>query len=356
MGVIHGEFEKLIPTSSTIDQLLNSTIHQSINNAINESNRDLSYISDNHDNCLDLTNFSPLFTDTSNSYKDIELLSNKIDLCIYTLMEYYIGTGTTDSASLFQNISPSDLNRFFSKILKNKSSSLKDITNRKSLMERIESGEYNRENYEKLLEKLMSDTSNNRDRTVSAALFMTMLFPEMPYFYGGGHEIHGIVPKGIDPKWGYDKKQTVGEHTGEYLPNSMDCSAFMSWCFKNANSSNKNVDNWTVNDYVNIGMNNSKVIDFNSEDVFSSIKPGDMTSNENNDHIGMIVDVNYDSREIIVAHCSSSGGGMNLTKMEIKDDGTSVIIDDSCDRDPDTSKINYFTKVLHLTYEGEKNE
>ena len=114
MGVIHGEFEKLIPTSSTIDQLLNSNIHQSINNAINESNRDLSYISDNHDNCLDLTNFSSLFTDTSNSYKDIELLSNKIDLCIYTLMEYYIGTGTTDPASLFQNISPSDLNRFFS--------------------------------------------------------------------------------------------------------------------------------------------------------------------------------------------------------------------------------------------------
>ena len=67
-------------------------------------------------------------------------------------------------------------------------------------------------------------------------------------------------------------------------------------------------------------------------------------------------DVNYEKREIIVAHCSGSGHGMNLTKIRILEDGSSVIIDDSCDRDSDTSKINYFTKVIHLTYNDEKNE
>ena len=140
------------------------------------------------------------------------------------------------------------------------------------------------------------------------------------------------------------------------MPNSMDCSAFMSWCFKNANSSDKNVDNWVVSEYVNNGMNNSKVVSFKSDDVFSSIRRGDMTSNEHDDHIGMIVDVNYEKREIIVAHCSGSGHEMNLTKIRILEDGSSVIIDDSCDRDSDTSKINYFTKVIHLTYNDEKNE
>ena len=71
MKVVHGEFEKLIPSSNTINGLLKSDIHQSINNVIGKSNDDLSVISSEHDNCLDSTTFSPLFSDTDNTYKNI---------------------------------------------------------------------------------------------------------------------------------------------------------------------------------------------------------------------------------------------------------------------------------------------
>ncbi len=92
------------------------------------------------------------------------------------------------------------------------------------------------------------------------------------------------------------------------------------------------------------------VFDYGSDDAFDKIKPGDMTVNSDNSHIGMIVDVDYEKREVVVAHCSGSGNGMNLTRLRVLDDGTTVIVDDSCDRDSSTSGTDYFTKFIHMNY------
>ena len=354
MKVIHGEFEKLFPASDSLDGLLKSDIHKSIDRTINKSNKELSELSSEHSNCLDSIDFAPLRIDTTNNYNGISTINNNLNLCIYKLLDYYIGNGITDPEVLFKNISPYSLYKFLGKILSNPSSNLMDSTARKTLMSRMEDDEYNSEYYEELLSRMMDGISSDRERTVAAALFMTMIFPQMPYFFGGGHAVYTLTDEGIDEDWGTIQRQKYGQNAGNDIPYSLDCSSFMSWCFYNAHTGD--YDNWVVADFTYRATQNRSedVFDYGSDDAFDKIKPGDMTVNSDNSHIGMIVDVDYEKREVVVAHCSGSGNGMNLTRLRVLDDGTTVIVDDSCDRDySDTDPEDYFTTVLHMTYDDE---
>ena len=226
---------------------------------------------------------------------------------------------------------------------------LNQITSQDSITNLMKNGKYKLEDYERLLNNIVSNIPGDREKTAACALFLTMVFPHLPYFFAGGHESNGNVEAGIDSEWGTLRRQGVGDHKGEDLPYSLDCSSFMTWCYKTAGTGN--YTNWTVKSYVKHGK--GQIYDLqkgsNSQEIFNKVRIGDLAVNSDDSHIGMVVKVDRENNQIVVAHCSSSGGGMNLTAIQVFDDYTEIV-DDSCERDSSTSGTDYFTKFIHMNY------
>ena len=85
MNNVHGDIDKLLSSGAVVQGLLNSNIHDSIQNSINDANFDLSDVSSKHDNCLDLDGFFYLLNDAQKVYKDLLNLTNNIHSSTYTL-------------------------------------------------------------------------------------------------------------------------------------------------------------------------------------------------------------------------------------------------------------------------------
>ena len=79
----------------------------------------------------------------------------------------------------------------------------------------------------------------------------------------------------------------------------------------------------------------------------NNIKVGDLAYMK--DHVGMII--NVDKNVITVSHCSGSGDGMNITKM---DTNTGIVVEDWNGRETTNTRVGktYFTDIVKVNYQN----
>ena len=78
-----------------------------------------------------------------------------------------------------------------------------------------------------------------------------------------------------------------------------------------------------------------------SADVYNKVEPGDLAYMSG--HIGVII--SKKDNNLVIAHCSGSGEGMNITKISTE---TGKVVEDSSK--PDRVGKNYFTDVIAMDY------
>lgn len=192
---------------------------------------------------------------------------------------------------------------------------------------------YDYDYYQSLFNKAMSLATDNRTRTIMAALFLATSFPHMNYFWGGGHE---SICEGLDPTWGDPRLVTAegSETTGTKQPNSLDCSGYVSWVLKNGGYNiEKPMTTWELE---NIGEK-TPLINSNENDI----KVGDLAYMDG--HIGVIVRI--DNKDITISHCSGTGG-MNITKM----DTTTGLVTEDWNKEANRVGQPYFTDIIKVNY------
>lgn len=198
---------------------------------------------------------------------------------------------------------------------------------------------YDHEYYETLLEKTLKSATGERAKSVAAALFLATSFPHMNYFWGGGHDKISI---GLDPSWGEPKVVTAAgsKTTGTKQPNSLDCSGYISWALKNGGYDISKP--MVTSELEKLG---EKVPITKANE--NNIKVGDLAYMQ--DHVGMII--NVDKNVITVSHCSGSGDGMNITKM---DTNTGIVIEDWNGRETTNTRVGktYFTDIVKVNYQN----
>lgn len=213
---------------------------------------------------------------------------------------------------------------------------------------KIEAG-FDVDDYNKKLETELSNAKGTRNKVVAAATFLSTKFPQLPYFWGGGHELSKDDMLGINPKWGSSEVCQFGGAepyyvAGKEYPYSLDCSGFTSWCLINAGF--KDIDGiWNTNEF----YNNSKTqaVSITDATVMDKVQPGDFGYMAG--HIGVVIEVNQDSHEITFAHVSGDNG-MNITTMST-DNG--LITKDNIgknDSNINRTGVPYFTDILLMDY------
>lgn len=219
--------------------------------------------------------------------------------------------------------------------------------NNNRLNEKLEPG-FNADKYNEELKNVLSNAKGTRNKVASAAIFLATKFPQLPYFWGGSHELSSIDDmKGINSKWGSNEVCQFGGaepfyEMGKQYPYSLDCSGFTSWCLVNAGF--KDIDRvWNTTDFYE--SNKTEVVSITDSSVIERVQVGDF--GYNNHHIGVVIDVDKDNHEITFAHVSGDNG-MNITTMSTE---TGLITKDNTGN----SNINrvgndYFTDILLMDY------
>lgn len=220
--------------------------------------------------------------------------------------------------------------------------------------------------------KILNDYQKPNERTAALAKWLATFKKKLPYFWGGYHECKLKELKGIN--LGFGKSDIIkasgsdDQPVGSTCPKSMDCSAFVTWALVNGgfNVSEYTATCFFASDFNNPSSSFGTKYNITDKDLFSAnkIKVGDIGWQDG--HVGIVVDIDKKKKEITFAHCSGSGGGMNLTTQrteEVKDENgnmvkKSVIVKD----DYGTTKKNtgeeielrigkeYFTNIISLNY------
>ena len=188
--------------------------------------------------------------------------------------------------------------------------------------------------YSSLLNSRLSDASTNRERAVATALFFALDFPKLEYNYGGCHELSSNNDFSAD---NIIKILADGD--------SFDCSSLLTCCFKSGGLS---VSDFTTDKKCAINSWDIEKMPAVSLDSGQG-KPGDAVYFEGKHHVGIIVGVNENKKELAIVHSSDSG------------EGTSILIVDS-----ETGKVKtnygtesdgmltpgsqYFTHIVSIDY------
>ena len=226
--------------------------------------------------------------------------------------------------------------------------------------------------YELMFTKAMNEATTKKEKAAIAAIFMTSVYPHMPYDWGGGH-----LQEYSDD---YSLVKEIGE-TYSGMPctfqenprlHTFDCSGFTAWVLKEAGypeskwGYNRNGNRVGGKDVDGIVNNSSNKQQFGPDYDSNSCSVGDIAymvgEDDGNgfgdfegDHIGVIVAKEGDV--ITVAHVSAGdcpnktqeeGAGFGYTKINVK---TGEVLDDStCKRDDRMGKV-YFTHTASVNEE-----
>ncbi len=338
MSKIFADFHKL--SGSVINLNIMSKIHDPELYDSLHSNRDkIIEIGDSHDNCFSSINTISIEKSIENTSNKISDLSSKVDDAMESIYLYSISD--SDMLTLFDkeyNITSASLNNQWDYIY------LRFYRDDLHLSDKISHSQitanYDAEYYNKILSSILNDSNSQRDKVVNSAIFMSCMFPHLPYFWGGGHYYNY---EGVDPTWGTDKLVTAPGHStsGTYIPYSMDCAGYVDWLFYNSGVSTDRCDCTSlVGDYVGMGTYES----ITADGVASRTRPGDLV--EMDGHVGVVVSTNGNT--ITVSHCSGSGSGLNLTSINTE---TGLVEDDSSLES--RVKDQYFTSVIHINYDDD---
>ena len=192
--------------------------------------------------------------------------------------------------------------------------------------------------YEKRMNEILESSKTQREKVANLAIFLSSEFPKLPYLLenASGHDGSSLL--GLD--W-------TKVHT-------LDCSGFANWCLENAGMKYPGQYGITT-DYENlVGAENKESIV--SESILETTKPGDFAYINNpergRDHMGVVIEVKKDTHELVIAHESGSGNGMNITTIST-DTGKITADDVGSSGDYRVGDELYFEHVLHMKYEGE---
>ncbi len=194
------------------------------------------------------------------------------------------------------------------------------------------------EPYEKEMNEILASSKTQREKVTNLAIFLACSFPKLPYELANrsGHDGSSLL--GLS--W-------VRNHT-------LDCSGFVNWCFENSGLSIPEGYGITTSYEKLVGPANKESIV--SDTILETTKPGDFAyinnAQRNRDHIGIVIDVKKDTKELVIAHESGSGNGMNITTISTV---TGKITSDDVGSSGENrvGEDLYFEHILHMKYEGE---
>lgn len=194
-------------------------------------------------------------------------------------------------------------------------------------------------------------------KVAKLANYMATVFPKLPYFWGGGHNLTKDELLGLDPEWGSLKEiidfGNDNYLVGEHYPKSFDCSGFVIWCLVNCQF---NLDNYITNLNADYSLNSDEFIKLgvkykmNNENIINIVKLGDLAIKEG--HVGIITNIDKDKEIIDVVHVASDGKGVNLTSISLI---TGRVVDDYLGPMPQNTNLGrignvYFTDIISINY------
>ncbi len=341
MGECFINYDKLISSADILNSLDDNV--KSNKSEIEKIVNDLKKIGSNHEDCLSSLNASSLTSEVDKTSSSIITIikSVKNTVAAYSAVEAFSIKESADADRIKTSgikIKSVGLSNALGWLLtlSDKDNSLSKKVNDKD----IQAG-YPYEKYNKQLNDILSCVSGSRNKAAVTGIYMTTIFPHLPYFWGGKY-----LQKGMNPDWGKDKKVTAkdNETTGTIQKYSLDCSGYVSWVLLN---SGYNITEETnakgLQSYGNVeNINASGVSDrVQIGDLVTLTKPND-EGEIRTSHVGIIVGKNKD--DILVSHCTQGGGGLNYVKIDTK---TGKVVEDS------SNKHNgevYFTEVVELDY------
>lgn len=331
MSSLSADLTKLVSSIGKLENIDNS-IAASTDTLISDSIESIKKVGSRHDDCfnsIDSTAFSNSISDTSTGFLSLE---DNIDKTIRLILAYNNSLNENIFNTKVDSIKISGLSKALDWEINNSNSTLADMISKDEIK-----ANYDYKYYNNLLNQVLDSLDTTREKTTMSAIFLATVFPHLPYFWGGGHEKNCL---GVDPEWGSEKQVTAAgsSTTGKYLPYSLDCSGYVSWSLFNGGVKNGAQDcKLTSENYADYGEKMS----ITSADVYNKVEPGDLAYMSG--HIGVII--SKKDNNLVIAHCSGSGEGMNITKISTE---TGKVVEDSSK--PDRAGENYFTDVIAMDY------
>lgn len=325
----------------------------------------------NHDNCLAPYEgeLNAIVTEVDNSINKMDNLS---ELCMVAFNAFLTaesnivdGVGTIDiNGTKFSNvkIESSGMKEYVNSYFDN--NNLAGSINPNNLDGMLSEEEWQR--YELMFKKAMNESTDKKEKAVIAAVFMTSVYPHIPYDWGGGHyQSDYYCEDSINKYLGETYNGLHCDFQEDQRLRTYDCSGFTSWVLREAGYPE---EKWAYEDggskcYNNVAnivahSNNQQVLGPNFD--ISNCSPGDIAYMRKGDglgaiddeHIGVIVAVDGD--EITVAHVSGGGApnhlqsesaGSGYTKINVK---TGKVTDDSSSKLESRKNIVYFTHTASM--------
>ncbi len=331
-----------------------------------------------HDNCLSSYE-GELDNIVSDMEKSIEMMNDLSALCMVTFdafleAESNIKDGVstiTINGTEFSNvkIESTGMKEYVNSLLD--TDNLAGSINPNNLEGPLSEEEWQR--YELMFTKAMNEATTKKEKAAVAAIFMTSVYPHMPYDWGGGHHNEYSNDYSIVKEIGETYNGTWCNFQENPRLHTFDCSGFVAWVLKEAGYPEStwayyeqdiegrpgggNVDMIVANSKnrqelgANFDSDNCSVGDIaymvGEDDTDDTVFKGD--------HIGVIVAKEGDV--ITVAHVSAGSSenntqaesaGFGYTKINVK---TGEVLEDStCKRDERVKKV-YFTHTASVNEE-----
>ena len=331
-----------------------------------------------HDNCLssfegDLDNIiSDMQTSTEMMYSLADLCMVAFDAFLEAESNIKDGVSTiTINGTEFPNvkIESTGMKEYVNSLLD--TDNLAGSINPNNLEGPLSEEEWQR--YELMFTKAMNEATTKKEKAAVAAIFMTSVYPHMPYDWGGGHHNEYSNDYSIVKEIGETYNGTWCNFQENPRLHTFDCSGFVAWVLKEAGYPEStwayyeqdiegrpgggNVDMIVANSKnrqelgANFDSDNCSVGDIaymvGEDDTDDTVFKGD--------HIGVIVAKEGDV--ITVAHVSAGSSenntqaesaGFGYTKINVK---TGEVLEDStCKRDERVKKV-YFTHTASVNEE-----
>lgn len=351
------DYDLLNQSISSISEFSHLQSENQVLTALDSAVSEISSISSMHDGCFDGINADHIYQNTDDVVSGISQLVGDIQSSLSSSIEYSLGLGDKKEMQIFDTVymidhcedkgfstMPYDL---FADYMHQKfgrgETPLSEIISKDILVPGYETKYYN-DALQKMNEKLPS----TRLRVVADSLYLATEFPHISYFWAAGHQKN---IDGVNPDWGvvqYDK------HFSENRVFGLDCSGFVNWALYNGGVSTDLIDCKTATgtkkdsgekSYYNLGESEK----ITSEGIYNRVQPGDIAYMKG--HIGMVVYKDHNCFTIAHVCDSDENIGMCLTKI---DTTTGLIVDDSSK--PDRIGEKYFTDIVEVQYEDEKNK
>ena len=342
------DLNKLIASIDIISNLESSTT-SSTKTEIENNIRTIKLLGEKHDSCFNSISAETLINCIDDTASDLLDLISNINSTIRFTKAYSKGADTEADAFFSKYTNDNDIKFKIHGVVNAMKWDIEDAN--RPLSEKISQHElragYDYRFYNYFLDSIHATTDSQREKAVLNAIFMTTIFPHMPYFWGGGHDYD---VDGVDPRWGMISEIKDGDDPdqpkGSLHPLSFDCSGFVDWLIYNSGF-DRNQINYSLlaDDYASYGT----TLKMKTAEAIDILKPGDLAhmdyyKGDFDPHVGMIV--SKKGAEITIAHCCGRSG-ITLTTMDIN---TGKIIDDSAS--PDRIGEDYFTDFVALNYDS----